>query len=302
MRGATIPMWLSTILLIGFSFCIWVFTVLSLQKQLRFATLLFDLLPYYPILELSAALCFTIGLYLWLPLSYVALVGSIGWAVTLLLMYHFIKWGKGYSLDQYRFFLRTIKDERYDTLLFNDHIDGDFKKNKVNVLLRHDVDISLFRARRMYEIEKEQGIRSTYFFRMHAEKYSHEEAIPLIRQLHVDGFGIGMHYDMLSFTKGDKEKAIALFREDLVRLREIATTHIVCPHGHRKYKNREIWSELDRESLQVWSAYDMKYDFYISDAGGGRIIDSQGRHILGRVDEAKLGQVVQVLIHPDWWF
>ncbi len=293
---------LSTILLIGVSSCIWAFTALSLKKQLRFATLLFDLLPYYPLLELSAAVCFTIGLYLWLPLLYVALLASIGWMATLLLTYLFIEWRKGYSIDQYRLFLRAIIDERYDILLFNDHIDGDFEKNKVSVLLRHDVDISLPRARKMYEIEKEEGIRSTYFFRMHAERYSHEEAIPLIKQLQNEGFGIGMHYDMLSFTKGDREKAIALFREDLLRLRETATTHIVCPHGHRKYKNREIWSELDRESLQVWSAYDMKYDIYISDAGGKRIIDSRGRHILGRVGETKPGQVVQVLIHPDWWF
>jgi hypothetical protein len=295
-------MWLSTILLIGISFCIWAFTAVSLKRQLRFATLLLDLLPYYPLLELLAAVCFTIGLYSWLSLLYVALLSSIGWIVTILLMHQFIKWGKGYKMDRYRLFLKTIKEEKYDTILFNDHVDGDFKKNKVSVLLRHDVDISLSRARKMYEIEKEQGIRSTYFFRMHAEKYSHEQAIPLIKLLHDDGFGIGMHYDMLSFTRGDKTKAIELFKEDLLKLREIAATNIVCAHGHRRYKNREIWSELDRESLQVWSAYDMKYDLYISDAGGKRIIDSQDRHILEGIDEAKSGQVVQVLIHPDWWF
>jgi len=295
-------MWILTILLMSLSSCIWAFTAISLQKQLRFATSLFDLLPYYPPLELFAAVCFTMGLYLWLPLLYVALLGGIGWVVSLLLMYHFIKWGKGYRINQYHSFLKTISNNSYEILLFNDHIDCEFKVNKVGVLLRHDVDISLSRAKKMYEIEKEQGIKSTFFFRMHAEKYSYEEAIPLIEQLTSDGYGIGMHYDVLSFTKGNKEKAIALFEEDLSKLREIVTTHIVCAHGHRRYKNREIWSELDPKSLQVWSAYDMKYDLYISDAGGRRIIDSQGKHILKIMNEAKVGQVVQVLIHPDWWF
>jgi len=295
-------MWILTILLMSLSSCIWAFTAISLQKQLRFATSLFDLLPYYPPLELFAAVCFTMGLYLWLPLLYVALLGGIGWVVSLLLMYHFIKWGKGYRINQYHSFLKTISNNSYEILLFNDHIDCEFKVNKVGVLLRHDVDISLSRAKKMYEIEKEQGIKSTFFFRMHAEKYSYEEAIPLIEQLTSDGYGIGMHYDVLSFTKGNKEKAIALFEEDLSKLREIVTTHIVCAHGHRRYKNHEIWSELDHKSLQIWSAYDLKYDLYISDAGGRRIIDSQGKHILKIMNEAKVGQVVQVLIHPDWWF
>ncbi|MFW9956849.1 MAG: hypothetical protein ACFFCT_02150 [Candidatus Odinarchaeota archaeon] len=295
-------MWILTLLLIGGSLCIWIFTVITFQKQLRFATLLFDLLPFYPLIEVVAAISFTIGLHLWLPLEYVIFFSCIGWVIALLLMYQFIKWGRGYRLDQYRAFLHIIKDDRFDVVLFNDHLRDDFSKNKVNVLLRHDVDISLSRARKMYEIEKEQGIKSTYFFRMHAEKYSYNEAKSLIAQLVNDGYGIGLHYDELSFTRGNKEKAIALFKEDLSELRKIGTTHIVCAHGHSKYKNRAMWEELDRESLQVWSAYDIKHDLYISEAGGKRIVDSEGKHILQKIEETTMGQVIQVLIHPDWWF
>jgi hypothetical protein len=295
-------MWILLILLVGVSSCIWAFTAITLQKQLRFATLLFDLLPFYPLMELIAATCFTIGLYLWLPLLYVVFFSSIGWIVSLLMMYHFIKWGRGYRLNQYQSFLKTIKDDRYEILLFNEHLHDNFGKNKVNVQLRHDVDISLSRARKMYEIEKKQEIKSTYFFRMHAEKYSYKEAIPLIKQLYDDGYGVGLHYDMLSFSKGNMEKAIALFKEDLSEFRKIAPIYIVCAHGHRRYRNRDIWSQLDHELLQVWSAYDIRHDLYISEAGGRRIIDSQGRHILQKIEEATTGQVVQVLIHPDWWF
>ena len=46
----------------------------------------------------------------------------------------------------------------------------------------------------------------------------------------------------------------------------------------------------------------MKYDHYLSDAGGNNMIRTKGSHIFDNLQKAKLGELVQVLIHADWWF
>jgi hypothetical protein len=76
---------------------------------------------------------------------------------------------------------------------------------------------------------------------------------------------------------------------------------VVAAHGQKGYKNRDIWEDVDKEALQISSAYDMKYDLYLSDAGGKRLSGMESKYLFDRIYEASPGQTVQVLIHPDWW-
>ncbi|MHA1633040.1 MAG: hypothetical protein ACTSUZ_00625 [Candidatus Thorarchaeota archaeon] len=280
----------------------WAFLVFSLKRQIRYATLLVDMLPLYPLVSLMLAIIVSLVGFLLLQTNYGLSLFCISIIPNILLAHRFYKWGKSYRWKQYREFLVDIKDTRYMVRLFEDYQDLKANQSAVSVFIRHDVDISLPRVLKMMKIEKEMGIVSTYFFRMHAERYTFEEAIPIIKQLHNDGFGIGFHYDVFSYTKGNKEKSLALFQEDLAILREIAPIHFVCAHGDTNYRNQNIWADIDHETLQVQSVYDLERDMYISDAGGRILIDSQGRHSLKKIEEAQPGQVIQVLIHPDWWF
>ena len=294
-------MWIIVLSLASIAVLAWVFLGFSLRNQLRFTTLFFDLLPVYPVLSIAPAILISTASLLWLTPFYSICIFILSLIPSIVLAYRFIKWGKQYRWMVYREFLKVINNEKYVIRFFSDYKMKD-NQSVVTVFIRHDVDISLPRVLKMVEIEKEMGIVSTYFFRMHAERYSFEEAIPIIKKLHSDGFGIGLHYDMVTYTKGNNEKALALFQEDLARLREVAPVHFVCAHGGRKYRNRNIWADIDHETLQIYSVYDLERDMYISDAGGKSLIDSQGRHILKKIEEAQPGQIVQVLIHPDWWF
>jgi hypothetical protein len=164
--------------------------------------------------------------------------------------------------------------------------------------------MSLSRTVKMAEIEKELGVQSTFFFRLHAEKYNFEQATPIIKKLAVEGFEIGLHYETLSIAKGERQIAIELLANEIERLRDIAPVNVVAAHGQKGYKNRDIWESVDKEALRVSSAYDMKYDLYLSDAGGKRLSDKnrKWKYLFDRIYEAKPGQIVQVLIHPDWWY
>jgi hypothetical protein len=121
-----------------------------------------------------------------------------------------MKWISDYSSIQFKEFLEGLKSEEFSIISLDDYVEGRLDSERINVFLRHDVDISLRRTVKMANIQKELGIQSTYFFRLHAEKYTFEEARPIITQLVEDGFRIGLHYETLGVAKGDMQKAIKL--------------------------------------------------------------------------------------------
>jgi len=287
---------------LSISLFIWLFVGLSLMKQYRYATSIFDMLPGYPILILSTWIISSVIIYVSLRTieAFTLILGS--GAVSLTILYYLVEWVRDYRLANYKRFLEGLQSELFDIRVIDDYIAETLSQNKVNVFIRHDVDISLKRTLRMAEVERGLGIHSTYLFRMYAERYSFEEAIPIIRKLAEWGFDTGLHYETLSKMSGDKDRALQLFEENIRDIRKIAPVNIVAAHGQRNYKNREIWKDIDKDALHIKSLYDMDSDMYISDAGGKRLTSKKEKVLFGRVYEAKAGDVVQFLIHPDWWY
>ncbi|TFG34235.1 hypothetical protein EU527_04240 [Candidatus Thorarchaeota archaeon] len=295
-------MWPLEALVLVVSLSIWGFIGFSLKKQYRYATQFFDMLFFFPVLAVLALIAFIITVYLLLNQTSALLITCTFSVVCFILLYHLVKWVTDYSIFNYKRFLKNISTDQFSIISFQDYTESRIDFDRINVFIRHDVDISLKRTRKMVEVEKEMGIYSTYLFRLHAEKYTFEEAIPIIRQLSNEGFEIGLHYETLAVAKGNRSKAIELLVHDIERLRKITPIRVVAAHGQKNYRNRDIWIDMDKEELEVSSAYEMKYDLYLSDAGGKRLRDKDGKYLFDRVYEAKPGDIVQVLIHPDWWF
>lgn len=288
-------------LLIGLSLALWGFIGFSLKKQYRYATRIFDMLRFYPFITAVSWIIALVAIYSWIDIITTLFATPFVSVICLILLYYSLNWLSDYTTGNFRRFMEDLKSEKFSVISYDDYEAGHIDPEKVNVFLRHDVDISLSRTLKMAEIQKSLDIHSTYFFRLHAEKYSFDEARPIIRKLADDGFGIGLHYETVSIAKGDVEKAIELFGADIGKLRELAPVSVVAAHGQKLYKNRTIWEDVDRSALKVSSAYDMKHDFYLSDAGGKSLRDKDGKYLFDRIYEAKPGQIVQVLIHPDWW-
>jgi hypothetical protein len=291
------------VLLVGASLAILGFVGFSLKKQYRYATQIFDMIRVYPILTIVLFTGFFIrGLLTEIPISdTMLLVSPFILVLDLILFYYSLDWYSDYTLTAFRDFMESLVSDEFTIISYQDYESGNVDSKKVNVFLRHDVDISLSRTMKMADIQKELGVYSTYFFRLHAERYYFEDAIPLIENISDQGFGIGLHYETLSLAKGDKQKALELLTSDIERLREFAPVNVVAAHGQKGYKNQDIWEDVDKEALQISSAYDMKYDLYLSDAGGKRLRGKDGKYLFDRIYEAKPGQIVQILIHPDWW-
>ncbi|MHA1169823.1 MAG: hypothetical protein ACTSRU_18495 [Candidatus Hodarchaeales archaeon] len=273
-----------------------------MKKQYRYATQLMDLLRYFPILTLLSLILFSLAVYLSQPIFVTLILTPIAGVLCLILIYFSAIWISDYSMEQYRDFLENAKLEKFAIHCFDDYTARQIDQDKVNLFIRHDVDISLSRTLKMAAIEKELGVQSTYFFRLHAERYTFEQAIPIIKKLADEGFGIGLHYETLSVAKGNKDTALEIFENEIQKLREIAPVSVVAAHGQKGYKNRDIWENVDKSALQISSAYDMKWDMYLSDAGGKRLRNKDGKHLLEKIHEAEPGQIIQILIHPDWWY
>lgn len=292
----------------GISVLLWLFLSVSILYQYRYATKFRDMLPYYFYINLTSFLLTSVGssliiIFNWSFPSW-AFIILFGLIICLIFMYFLARWRNCYSLDIYASFLDELTDPIFSVKLFKDYHelkDSGLDKDKVNIFIRHDVDLSIPRLIELTKMEHKRNLFSTLFFRLHSEKYLFSEIVQLIKQLNSMGFEIGYHYEVLSQTKGDTEEALNLFKKELTELRKIVPTNVAAHHGD-KYKNQMIWPLLDKDTLNIWTAYDMKRDIYITDTGGKDMIRKHGQHIFQKLKKAKPGDIVQILIHADWWY
>src|SRR5664280_1360436 len=85
-----------------------------------------------------------------------------------------------YTWSQYTELLNKLKENKFIVLPINE-MRYTFIKSKVVVGLRHDIDFNPFKAIEMAKIEKEKGLRSTYYILATSEYYGHFGIFGLVR-------------------------------------------------------------------------------------------------------------------------
>lgn len=163
--------------------------------------------------------------------------------------------------------INKIIENGYAVVTFLEYLQTPFDKNLV--ILRHDVDRTPKNALKMAELEHELGIKATYFFRSRSHVLKNE----IIQKIESLGHEIGYHYENLSDTKGDFEKAIHSFSETLSKFRQIAKIKTICMHGSplSKINNQELWKKYNFKDFDIIGEPYFSIDFnkvaYITDAG-----------------------------------
>lgn len=162
----------------------------------------------------------------------------------------------------------AIRKSEYKTLSFRQYLIE--KPRGRFIVLRHDVDKKPLSALRIAEIEKQHGIISTYFFRIRKRVFNPS----VISKLEHMGFEIGYHYEELADTRGNLEKAILLFEENLGKIRKVADVKTICMHGSTlsRWDNRKLWENYDFKEFGLIGEGYLSVDFseiaYVSDSGG----------------------------------
>jgi len=191
-----------------------------------------------------------------------------------------------FTLHTYRRLLLALKDARYNFLTFESYCRQ--KENKTLperfVILRHDVDTKAYNALRIAKIEKELGIKSSYYFRVVPQSNKAE----IIREIVAIGHEIGYHYEDLSLCKGNLSDAIRHFEKQLVYFRTYYPVKTICMHGSpaSKIDNRDIWKHLHYKNYGIlgepYFDIDYKKIFYITDTG--RAWDGDKFNVRDKVD------------------
>lgn len=171
-----------------------------------------------------------------------------------------------FTIEKYMELCNTIKGN-YETLTFSEYLKSMNSKNKF-IILRHDIDRMPENALKIAEIEHKFNIKSTYYFRINKAVFKKE----IIKKIASLGHEIGYHYECMDESKGDVDKAIKIFSENLNKFREIYNIETICMHGNplTKYDNRDIWKRYDYKNFGILGEAYLslgKDVFYLSDTG-----------------------------------
>jgi hypothetical protein len=167
------------------------------------------------------------------------------------------------------------------------------------VIWRHDVDYSVHSARALARIEAEEGIRATYFFRLHSELYNLMElpVTALAREIADLGHDVGLHLDTAGYRidhENDLDEPVAWESAILERLLDrpvVAVsfhqpTPLLLTCQRAQYGGR----------LNTYAARFQRDVGYVSDSNG------YWRHRrLATVLTDASDHCLQVLTHPEWW-
>jgi len=152
---------------------------------------------------------------------------------------------RDFTLEKYRELCKTLLDRGYSTRTVHDYLmqcNNTFESRPATAILRHDVDRKPYNALRMAELENAMGIHSTYYFR-----YPYTFKPEIMRKIRDLGHEVGYHYEVLAKAKGDPEKSIHLFKQELGAMREVCDIKTICMHGSplSKFNNRDLWKTYD---------------------------------------------------------
>lgn len=191
----------------------------------------------------------------------------------------------------YSLLLKALKEQQYTFQTF-----AGFLKDPARrvIILRHDVDARKMNSLQTARMEKELGIRGTYYFRMVPQSYDEE----VIKEIEGLGHEIGYHYEDVSTSVALRRascvvnrlkrrktqdsrlteeellcNAIVSFRENLSKLRRVVPVETICMHGSplSKYDNRMLWEKYNYRDYGIIGEPYFDIDFnemlYLTDTG-----------------------------------
>jgi len=151
-----------------------------------------------------------------------------------------------FTTSTFQTLLESLQQQGFSFQTFAEYIEQQKEKT---VILRHDVDRLPYNALKTAQIENESGIKGSYYFRIIPESFN-ETVIKKIAGL---GHEIGYHYEDLTISKGNIDKAYDSFCENLEKLQKLYSVKTICMHGSpiSKWDSRDIWKKYDYKKLGI---------------------------------------------------
>lgn len=161
------------------------------------------------------------------------------------------------------------------------------------IVLRHDVDLDVLPAWQLAQVEKRQGVRSSYFFLLSSDFYniaSHGNR-RLVREMKDDGFDIGLHFDPLIYPGASDEELERKARKEAEWLSDIVGTDVnsISMHNPDAYGRIPIFPTF----LNAYDSRIFSTERYSSDS---RMIFRTAPDSLLEIART---QTAQINLHPE---
>jgi hypothetical protein len=194
------------------------------------------------------------------------------------------EWNLDFTCTYYRKIMSVFR-EKFHCVMFSDVPALSENPEKPYLVLRHDIDVDPAVALKLALIEREFGLKSTYFVMLDNLLYRLSEAIEPMKEILSMGNEIGLHFS--GNTLDEIEEHCKTLENALG-----CTVHSVSFHRPKK------------EWLQGELYIGKRINAYAKPLMNWYISDSRGRFRAGEpltaIAERK-GNVLQFLTHPIWW-
>jgi hypothetical protein len=215
-------------------------------------------------------------------------------------------------LDELRALMARAVELGYEPMTLSAFAERDGAADRV-LLLRHDVDSDVARARRIWEIERELGVVGSYFFRRSTWD------VAFMHELSAGGCEVGYHYEELATLikrRGARSPAEAraliepardALRASLAELRAHSRLALDVLASHGDFANRalDVANVELLKDAQFRAAIGVRLEAYdVEDRVDVRCFDA-GPDGWKPVDPARAlargAPVVELLLHPRAW-
>ena len=202
---------------------------------------------------------------------------------------------RDFLLSAYRVLLGKALESGYR---FVSYAEIGREESPLSCLLRHDVDAELLQCGAMSAIEREIGVRATYFLMTRATNYNlfSVEGRQMVVQLLDDGHDIGLHF-MGEIFEGQPVAALAKAVKDEARWLESEFGRPIRAVSFHQPTAEVLRGKVVVEGLvNTYNQAQMGSYFYVSDTNM-----LWRREHPRAIFERQVHQRLQLLIHPIWW-
>ena len=206
-----------------------------------------------------------------------------------------------FTYRHYQECIELAKSKSYEFYRLCDYasLTSDSKKS---IFMRHDVDHCLDLALNMAELERDLGVNSTYYVRMHSKNYNvlSLQSTKKLRSIIAMGHEVGLHYEP-SYAEIMNIDKLKFLKSDLSALENCLSYKVVgvSPHEPTREGTFKIEESLLSQVGLKYQAYDdifFKNMKYISDSSCNWREGCMHEFIESETDR------LCILTHPFWWY
>ena len=197
-----------------------------------------------------------------------------------------------FTHSKYREFCDVLRRLGCSLLTVADYLDGYKTANRI-IILRHDIDRNIAAALSLASLERDMGIRATYYVRFCRHTFKPD----VVARIADMGHEIGYHYETLTKARGDLPTALSMFIDELKEMRQVVPVKTVSMHGNplSRWNNLDLIEQVDLTEHGLLGDATHSIDWskvvYLTDTG--RNWDQDDNNVRDRVDSQCLSARLQ---------